>query len=194
MPAVTIAAADRPRSARPRYSIAPASTVPPCSPSTPDMARSRVVLPAPLLPSTATTPPSGTSSETSSRARTGPYRTRRPCTVSIAPPADRMEVQPAPPDGIRLAADGGPRSGVSRWIRAFRTRGGASGCRSGSCPHYQLVKSCRPTPVAGWRGVAHPCESRPRPRTRYQLMRWKSSAADRRVTYVNAEAWSVAHW
>src|SRR5213078_309625 len=69
----------------------------------PEMARSRVVLPAPLLPSTATTAPLGTSSDTSRSARTGPYVTRRPCTVSMA-------VQPC---GTR------PDPASCRWIPSF---------------------------------------------------------------------------
>jgi hypothetical protein len=44
--------------------IDPASTPPPCSGSVLDTARSRVDLPAPLPPSSVTTEPAGTSSET----------------------------------------------------------------------------------------------------------------------------------
>ena len=54
-------------------SARPAKVIEPCrGRSVPEIARSRVVLPAPLLPSTAVTVPSGTSSETPRSACTAP--------------------------------------------------------------------------------------------------------------------------
>jgi hypothetical protein len=54
----------------PSKTISPAAAAPRCSPSVPDAARSRVDFPAPLPPSTASTPSSGTSHETSVSAFT----------------------------------------------------------------------------------------------------------------------------
>ena len=57
---------------RPASSIEPPVIAPRCPRRVPDTARSSVLLPAPLFPSTATTAPSGTSSDTPSSARTAP--------------------------------------------------------------------------------------------------------------------------
>ncbi len=67
MPArVTVAAGLR-CSSTPSREIVPLTTTPPWSGRVPEMARSSVDLPAPLLPRTATTWPSGTSTSTPSR-------------------------------------------------------------------------------------------------------------------------------
>ncbi len=52
--------------------LLPAKRIPPLRETVPEMARSVVVLPAPFAPSTATTSPSATSSETPWSALTGP--------------------------------------------------------------------------------------------------------------------------
>jgi hypothetical protein len=71
-PSPTIAAGARPSSDFPANSMMPSSMAPPTPGRTPDTARTSVVLPAPLLPSTATTPRSPTSTETSRSALTDP--------------------------------------------------------------------------------------------------------------------------
>ena len=66
-----MSAASVPTRLRPANSIVPRVIVPRCARSVPESARSSVVLPAPLLPSTAVTAAVGTSSETPRSAWTG---------------------------------------------------------------------------------------------------------------------------
>ena len=58
--------------------------VPRSARTTPETVRRVVLLPAPLGPSSATTAPAGTVSDTSRRASTPPYATRRPLISSAA--------------------------------------------------------------------------------------------------------------
>src|SRR5437763_1039729 len=58
-------------------------TVPERARTSPEIVRRSDVLPAPFAPSTAVTLPSGTSSDTSSTARTGPYEQTTPASSSI---------------------------------------------------------------------------------------------------------------
>src|SRR6478609_3652845 len=66
-------------SSRPSYVALPL-----CARTSPVMVRSRVVLPAPLAPSTAVTSPLGAVKLTSCRARTGPYDVESPRTSSTS--------------------------------------------------------------------------------------------------------------
>ena len=72
MPPSTIAAAGSPFSRRPSNSRVPSVMAPPHMRSVEETARSSVVLPAPLLPSTATTSPSATDRDTPRSACTTP--------------------------------------------------------------------------------------------------------------------------
>ena len=82
-PDPTIEAASRPMRDLPSKVTVPVSTLPRCRPRTLEMVRSSVDLPAPLLPRTATTLPSGTWSVMPRRASTAPpYVTLRSSTSS----------------------------------------------------------------------------------------------------------------
>ena len=68
----TVCAGSRVPRSVPSKRTAPDSIRPRCSRRVPEMARSSVVFPAPLLPRTATTSPSGTSMDTPRTACTAP--------------------------------------------------------------------------------------------------------------------------
>src|SRR3984957_3313521 len=101
MPAPTMAAGGIPVMSRPSKRIRPDWAA-----SSPMIAFSMVLLPAPLLPTSATTSPGSTSRLTSSTARTGPYETRTPETSSkgiVARPQVGV-------DDVRVLSDFGRRA------------------------------------------------------------------------------------